>query len=93
MSTTVTLIIHPNRTSKAGPPGYRYAIHITATGEEPNLGNLDQVANAGWVDDLGWAELEGQHHAKTAVHALRLAGVPAAEEHRRTDLDPFPPTD
>lgn len=93
MSTTVTLIIHPNRTSKAGPSGWRYAIHVTPTGTPANPGDLAEVANAGWVDDLGWCELEGQHHAKTAVHVLRLAGIDASEEHRRTDLDPFPPAD
>jgi hypothetical protein len=93
MSTTVTLIIHPNRTSTAGPAGYRFAIHITAAGELANPGDLSQVANAGWLESLEWCELEGQHHAKTAIHALRLAGIDAREEHRRTDLDPFPPTD
>lgn len=93
MSTTVTLIIHPNRTSNTGPAGYRFAIHITAAGELANPGDLGQVANAGWLESLEWCELEGQHHAKTAVHVLRLAGITAAEEHRRTDLDPFPPTD
>lgn len=89
----VTLIIHPNRTAKAGPDGFRFAVHVTPAGRPANPGNLEEVANAGWLDDLGWCELEGQHHAKTAVHALRLAGIVAGEEYRRIDIDPFPPAD
>lgn len=93
MTTTVTLIIHPNRTSNTGPAGYRFAIHVTPAGVDANPGNLAEVANAGWLESLEWCELEGQHHSKTALGALRLAGIPAAEVYRRTDLDPFPPTD